>query len=220
MYDESAVQKDEVTCPVCLNIVKDPLYCSKCEKFMCNPCIEDWVKRGKNNCPHCRQVGSYNKIPRPSIKMIANIKFNCKNIKKGCNEIVTYENYHRHHKDTCKFIHSFECHECGDITHTPEQFKSHLEEKHKKTELVECMFCNTMVELEQLVDHENLCENMKKCKHCDKRISSHLLDKHQDECILVPVECKFCRTKFLKTQLDTHTKDECYKITMRFNKHK
>jgi hypothetical protein len=45
---------EPITCPICLNTVKDDVYNTECSHKFCVSCIDGWVKI-KKNCPCCRK---------------------------------------------------------------------------------------------------------------------------------------------------------------------
>ena len=46
--------KNELTCPICLNILKDPIICTKCLKNFCENCVKEWENKNNLYCPfHC-----------------------------------------------------------------------------------------------------------------------------------------------------------------------
>ena len=45
--------KEDVKCPVCLNIIIDPVI-TECEHQFCDFCIEKWLNFNKKACPTCR----------------------------------------------------------------------------------------------------------------------------------------------------------------------
>ena len=36
--------KNELTCPICLTVLKDPIMCTKCLKNFCENCVKEWEK--------------------------------------------------------------------------------------------------------------------------------------------------------------------------------
>ena len=41
-------------CPICLDLVMDPVECESCRKLFCKECIEGWLKNS-NNCPNAHK---------------------------------------------------------------------------------------------------------------------------------------------------------------------
>lgn len=48
--------KSMLSCPICLDIFKDPVYVKVCSHRFCKDCIEKAIRQGKKkNCPTCRK---------------------------------------------------------------------------------------------------------------------------------------------------------------------
>jgi E3 ubiquitin-protein ligase NRDP1 len=43
---------DDLTCPICAEMVQKPQECSNCQTLYCTACIEVWAKKSKK-CPTC-----------------------------------------------------------------------------------------------------------------------------------------------------------------------
>ena len=44
------VFKDSITCPLCLNILINPVMCLHCQNAFCKKCIDNWSKNSQK-CP-------------------------------------------------------------------------------------------------------------------------------------------------------------------------
>ena len=86
--------KDSVTCPLCHNILINPIMCMKCDGTFCKKCIDDWEKKNlkcPNNCnePNYQQNSIKNDI-------LYKLKFKCEE----CEEEIYY-NEMKNHIDKC-----------------------------------------------------------------------------------------------------------------------
>jgi hypothetical protein len=45
--------RDDITCPICVDVVEDNRQCSFCRKHFCLKCIADWMSQ-HDDCPCCR----------------------------------------------------------------------------------------------------------------------------------------------------------------------
>lgn len=131
----------ELICPICDEIVEDPVECSHCEKAFCRECIQDWSSR-KSECPYrCPKLDlrSSHRFFRSlhdsvlikcvrfregcnAVEPIANIKKHemlecdyrpviCEH--SGCNQEVCYKDYQQHLLE-CKFK-EITCEKCGQV---------------------------------------------------------------------------------------------------------
>ena len=82
--------KSMINCLVCLNIVKDPVQCDKCQHYFCSGCIKNL-----NICPlRCRD-NKY--IPSIACKqLLSELKIKCK-----CGKEIKYDFFKKHKEDEC-----------------------------------------------------------------------------------------------------------------------
>ena len=92
----SKMFKDSVACPLCLNILIDPIICMECQKVFCKKCIEGWSKKNKN-CPNdiCKSPKYQVCIGKKEILTI--LKFKCLK----CGEQIGYFDAKNHHNICC-----------------------------------------------------------------------------------------------------------------------
>ena len=63
--------KNELTCPICFNILKDPIMCTKCLKNFCENCVKEWENKNNLYCPFQCFMPEYNS--NLSLKNIINL---------------------------------------------------------------------------------------------------------------------------------------------------
>ena len=92
--DVYKVFKESVSCPLCFNILINPIMCSKCQIVFCKSCISKLDNKGEK-CPNnCTDPNYQNSIGKNEI--LSKLKFNCKK----CSSIIPYDNVKNHQK-TC-----------------------------------------------------------------------------------------------------------------------
>ena len=94
LYDQL---KDNVNCPVCLEMLVDPVDCQECSATVCRKCLSD---NDVDNCVLCRQATSY-RPSRNTIKFLDLLKFKCKFYEFGCSVESVYSNW-LEHNEKCK----------------------------------------------------------------------------------------------------------------------
>ena len=52
--------KGAITCPLCSNVLIDPIMCTKCQNVYCKKCIDEWEKKN-NTCPNRCENPNYQK---------------------------------------------------------------------------------------------------------------------------------------------------------------
>ena len=92
IYD---IFKNSIICPLCNNILIDPMMCMKCQNAYCKKCIDDWNKNNEK-CPKGCEAPNYSKsIGKNDI--LSKLKFRCV----GCGEEIEYDNAEKHHESCC-----------------------------------------------------------------------------------------------------------------------
>lgn len=87
--------KDSVICPLCFNILIEPIICMKCQKVYCKMCIDNWSKK-RVECPsNCNPPDYQPCLVKKDILSILNFK--CK----GCGTQTNYYDAKKHHNICC-----------------------------------------------------------------------------------------------------------------------
>ncbi len=82
--------KSMVNCPICLNIIEDPVQCDKCQHYFCSECIKQL-----NKCPFRCENNSY--IPSLNCKnLLSELKIKCK-----CGKEFGYDFIKKHKEEEC-----------------------------------------------------------------------------------------------------------------------
>ena len=83
--------KSMINCLICLNIIENPVQCTKCQHYFCSECINSVNKKCPLRCENNEYIKSM-----PCLNLLSNLKFKCK-----CDEIVTYDQREKH-IENCK----------------------------------------------------------------------------------------------------------------------
>ena len=89
------VFKDSVMCPICSNILIEPVICMKCQNSYCKRCSEDWTQKN-DKCPNRCENPNYQKSLDKN-NILSKLKFKCEN----CGEKIFYEKV-QNHINECK----------------------------------------------------------------------------------------------------------------------
>lgn len=213
--------KEEITCLFCCNIVRNPVQCSikKCSKMFCLECIQPLINK-KNVCPNrCddKKPIEVEEIPRNMKNVLNCCKIKCLNYNednKGCQEILTIENFERHHKEVCQFSQR-EC-QCKKILENEEEIKKHLDVCDLYTSMRH--HCSKLMDNGALILHVDNCAKKLKCEKCNNFFIQTELVEHLKNCDDTEIQCSFCRTIFYKREEHLHTKEACFKETSKYNK--
>ena len=88
--------KQSVTCPICNNILIEPLICMKCQKIYCKKCINSLTSNNQK-CPNgCLNPFFENCLG--IIEILSKLKFKCKKCEKQIEYKEVQEHYEFHSK--------------------------------------------------------------------------------------------------------------------------
>ena len=86
-------------CPICLNVLKDPMQCRQNQHLFCSPCIKRYLEQHSQTCPTCREALTVETLVRPArivIDFLSPLKIRCNFVDRGCRELVELEFLKRH----------------------------------------------------------------------------------------------------------------------------
>ena len=89
------VFKDSITCPLCLNILINPVMCLNCQNTYCKKCIDNLSQKSQN-CPNRCINPNYQKCISKN-DILSKFKFECK----GCGNSIQYNNIRKHYNECC-----------------------------------------------------------------------------------------------------------------------
>ena len=164
----SKINTDDFICPICFNILKNPISCSdkKISHAFCKECIDIFLEES-NKCPICKLTFEY-KINNNIIKELNNLSFKCLFKNNGCNEILIYSDY-LDHIINCKYNNiQFEC-----------KVKKY---DYKSKDFKECGYLGNKKEIEK---HFKLCGLTEyNCIICKEKILKINFEEHvKNKCI-------------------------------------
>ena len=84
-------------CPICLNVLKDPVQCRN-QHLFCSPCIKRHLEQRSQTCPTCREELTAETLvqPRIVINLLSALKIGCDFAARGCRQLVELEFLKRH----------------------------------------------------------------------------------------------------------------------------
>ena len=103
-FTDESLQKyeefsDLLNCPICLDMLDDPVECEQCSGTVCRKCLN---VNDIDNCNLCRQVSVF-RSSRNTVKFLDKFKFKCIFKHIGCNVESVYSNFDEHIKK-CKSV--------------------------------------------------------------------------------------------------------------------
>ncbi|XP_066935137.1 TNF receptor-associated factor 6-like [Clytia hemisphaerica] len=201
--------EDNVTCAICLFILREPMQAIECGHRFCKSCVADLKKgdNGKHMCPEDRS--EMNLFPdKGKEREILGRAVKCTNVRNGCSSVQELRNL-EDHKEQC----DFKIVKCV-VESCAEEFQRRYEDQHYKKckyRMVQCPFCNedyiSAFEEEHIEDCEEFLEC---CDFCDtvgiprSKMNDHLTKA----CKKIPHSCKFasigCQEKMILDKLRSH----------------
>jgi hypothetical protein len=86
--------EDSIKCLICMDIIIDPMMCTKCKSVFCKNCIEKWHRKNRS-CPiKCKS--SYEKC-KEKAELLSKLQFECKK----CKNIINYDEMSMHFYSDC-----------------------------------------------------------------------------------------------------------------------
>ena len=159
--------KENLICPICLNILKNPISCNSTKKShsFCEECINKSLEIS-DKCPLCRQ--EFNSCINQNVeKLLQKLKFKCIYAEEGCPRVLDYSTYFKH-IEKCTFRTSlYEC-----------QIEKYF---YSKKTYKQCKYIGT---IEKINKHFLKCAfTAFKCPFCSKNIIQANIRKHyESEC--------------------------------------
>jgi hypothetical protein len=194
---------NEVSCPICLQILYNPVSCELCQYPFCKSCIDSWISKSKtcpNRCKYYKEV----KINQFARNLLNKIKLRCP--LDGCKQELQYEDYTRHAADQCDYI-TYACIGCG-MQGRKNIIKLHTNMCEQIPE--NCFYCRKSFKRKFLEQHIKTCpEKTICCEHCNNKVRAIDFDRHLKECGYVKISCGFCGTNYLRSREHEHSSEVC-----------
>ena len=184
---------EELLCPVCQQILQDPVQTS-CGHSFCSKCLGQSQRYRRLQCHVCRQECTVSKDQKEA-RRVRNLQVKCPNHKDGCEWKGTLGDSAQH------------CNEClNEIVHCPNsaegclvtlqriQMQDHAE-RYCKKRMYECQYCHRRGVISEITgNHLKTCYRFPiPCPNgCgETRIPRENIDNHCDKCPNEPLPCKF-----------------------------
>ena len=158
--------KEEFICPICCDILEDPVLFEECEHVFCRQCIEEWLQSCQpKHCPIDRQEISEKSLrpPQRSFRnLITNLLISCDFSANGCQEYIKIDGLSVH-SSNCAFNpvimnQDIECpSSCGAIVKRSGSIDEHNCVSHLKTIIANN---NNMIEILMSQNEELLEQNL------------------------------------------------------------
>ena len=176
-------------CSICLNLVWNPIDCSKCQNIFCKYCIDIIKKEKKYSCPLCRKLFKSSNC-KALKKIFEGIKIKCAN--SSCKEYPNYSDYVEHLKN-CQYR-KYHCSNEG------------------------CDYENTLNNKEELKTHFTSClYRITNCDFCKKEMIANELKNHCiKDCPKFIIECEYCNQSMTREYFNReHTDKKCMKFQIK-----
>ncbi|KAH8260044.1 E3 ubiquitin-protein ligase NRDP1 [Drosophila bipectinata] len=88
----------ELICPICTDVLEEPVQSSGCEHAYCRACIDKWIQQ-KQICPVDRSAllpGHLVPVSRLMRNMLSRLKIKCTFAENGCSQLLALEGFRRH----------------------------------------------------------------------------------------------------------------------------
>ena len=188
---DSSELYDYLLCPICKELVRDAITCSKCNDNFCKRCINTWQSTGHKDCPCCQQTWTHRNLDKALQKILDSYLIMCKYPE--CSEIVKCRDLNGHMEE-CKYK-KISCIYCN-YTSTITDMGNHLitcplVRKSCPYSDNGCPFTDTKV---ALIGHIlNKCGYMQiQCTGCKSLIDYKEYFAHMEQCLSMIMKCEYC----------------------------
>ena len=167
---------DNFICPICDDVLLNPIHCVKCNLFICEHCFNE---TNNNICEHVIDT-EQNEYYKYITSSLSNECFKCINQKYGCNTDIQYETYYFDEKT--KIIVSLHDKICEFHT------------EHEQCTNPSCSFIGS---IDELTHHLQICKFKRlECHFCKQILSikdyhSHQCNKDKHNFLALPI--RYCR---------------------------
>ncbi|CDW85427.1 wd-40 repeat protein [Stylonychia lemnae] len=147
--------QDQLDCPICLQIVYNPVECSNCQKCFCEDCVNSWLQRDRyDSCPLCKQKLVPKQIHRFVRQFIEDTLFEgCKNeLCEQQGRKIKYSDLLKHYQYQCEEVKVSCPLQCGS-QYLRKQKKLHIDQCTKINYQCRQCGCNKSILEEKQVPH-------------------------------------------------------------------
>lgn len=210
-YDFVEDPPEEMHCPICLLVLRDPILTGCCGNHFCQSCIQQ-VRKQHKPCPLCKHRGFNIMLDKFFIRKVRELKVKCPNSAEGC--VWTGEmgelQKHTDASGDCDFIPVLCDGGCGG------QMQRHRLAEHRESEcpnrMYVCEYCGFRATYKAVsTDHWSTCEKYPVCcpNKCETgSVERRLLKSHVGSCPLQEVECEFkfigCAARLPREDMPRH----------------
>ena len=122
-------------CPICLNVLKEPVMCRRNQHYFCTSCITRHLGNS-STCPTCMEeltVETLTRVPRIVADCLSELNIRCDYFSRGCREFVQLGNLATHVAN-CGFspvkcsndgrdFRELKCHDCVELRREVDEMK-------------------------------------------------------------------------------------------------
>ena len=153
-------------CPICLELVIEPISCNNCGKTSCKNCIQTYYQTKNINASPCifKCGGTgYRKMTNKEKEFIDFIKLKCRH--RGCNQFIPYSDYNSHFQNCIYRIYQCDNENC-DAIGPYYQIKEHI--KQCPWREINCPQCQKKIIFNSKEDHikRDCSETKVRCIFC------------------------------------------------------
>ena len=212
---------EDFKCPLCLDVLLEPMLTNCCGHHFCNECIDDLRQKAKPaipkdddgvSCPmcQCKAKGGFTLVlDKRTKRMLRSLKVECPNRQAGCEWIGDVAGLNEHVETRCKHAIRACTKGCGALL-LPSELDEHLLSVCRKRDVV-CQYCGEIKLFGDMESHCKVCPNMPvSCPNCCniQGLTRRDTESHLVECPLQEVYCEFdatgCKQTLLRKDLSKH----------------
>ena len=141
-------------CPICMNVLKDPVQCQRNQHYFCTPCITKHLNNNSLTCPICMDRLTLETLGRPArivVDYLSSLKISCDYAERGCSEVMELGVLDTHVADCGYSTVICSNEKCTTVVHKRDQ--EHHETEVCEFRIVQCHDCNDEMSHKRYVKH-------------------------------------------------------------------
>ena len=156
-YEDDRFEKEvdrNLHCPICMNVLKDPVQCRRNQHYFCTPCITRYLRHNSSTCPTCRDELTIETLGQPArivTDLLSSLNIHCDYADRGCGEMVELE-FLKGHVINCGYSPTL-CANDGCLMIVNKQDEKHHETQVCEFRRVKCGDCSEEVQHKKYTTH-------------------------------------------------------------------
>ena len=177
LVDNDLESIQELICPLCKDLVREPLSCQNCEQNYCKQCLDQKFQESDTFTCTCEETFISRKPSKFLFKTLEKIQMRCPFEGEGCNLTLEYATAYSH-IIKCPYYPTI-CQNVG---------------------------CSQKIHSKDMEEHSKTCQfATEQCPFCEDTLYRVEMINHPAKCPKKPIACKYCYKLFKQESILDHS---------------